>query len=246
MSISARDRWTRITGIPLAAMGVLFVVGYSWWVLADRDDELAGVPLLIFGGLWAVFTVDVVVRLVLTPRGGRASYAWHNPLDLLALIMPVFRALHSVSLLQRVQFFQGRGGTAMRARTIAFLLAYAIVYVWFLAILTLHVERSAPGSTITSFGDAIWWACVTVFTVGYGDVVPVTLVGRLNAVLLMMGGVAIIAVVSAVVVSFLTERIRHTHTAPEPVQAAGLAEPGQARPAGPAASSVDPPSPSDA
>jgi len=211
VSISARDRWTRITGIPLAGLGVVFVIGYSWWVLTDRDDQLAGVPLLIFAGLWVVFTIDVVVRLALTPRGGRAAYAWHNPLDLLALIMPVFRALHSVSLLQRVEFFKGGSGTATRARTIAFLLGYAVVYVWFLAILTLHVERTAAGATITSLGDAIWWACATVFTVGYGDVVPVTIVGRLNAVLLMMGGVAIIAVVSAVVVSFLTERIRTTH-----------------------------------
>ena len=213
MTISARDRWTRVTGVPLATLGVVFVIGYSWWVITERDTVLAGVPLAIFVGLWAVFLVDVIVRLALTPRGGRAAYAWHNPLDLLALIMPVFRALHAVTLLQRVEFLQGRSGTATRARTIVFLVGYAIVYIWFLAILTLHVERVAPGASITSLGDAIWWACATVFTVGYGDVVPITIVGRINAVLLMMGGVAIIAVVSAVVVSFLAERIRRPHAA---------------------------------
>ncbi|MEN9620139.1 MAG: hypothetical protein RL499_332, partial [Actinomycetota bacterium] len=71
----------------------------------------------------------------------------------------------------------------------------------------LQAERNAPDATITTFGDALWWALVTITTVGYGDTYPVTGVGRFLAVLLMAGGLVIIGTASAIVVSYITERI---------------------------------------
>ena len=51
--------------------------------------------------------------------------------------------------------------------------------------------RRARGANIENFGDAVWWAFVTITTVGYGDFYPVTVGGRFAAVLLMCGGVAV-------------------------------------------------------
>ena len=208
MSISARDRWQSATTVPLALLGVAFIVFYSVWVLADLSDELQFISFIVVIVVWVVFTIDLVVRLAMTPRGARTSYAWKNPLDVLAVGLPVFRALHVAALVQRGPFFAERIGNAVRARAITFMVLYGGVFVWFLAIATLHAERTAPGSTITSLGDAIWWAAVTIFTVGYGDVVPVTVQGRVYGILLMIGGVAIIATASAVVVSWITERVK--------------------------------------
>ena len=84
---------------------------------------------------------------------------------------------------------------------------------FFLALATLEAERDAPGANITTFGDAIWWALVTIATVGYGDMYPVTALGRFYAVLLMAGGVAIVGTASATIISYLNERVaglRHT------------------------------------
>jgi Ion channel len=54
-----------------------------------------------------------------------------------------------------------------------------------------------PGANITQFGDAVWWAVVTLATVGYGDYYPVTAVGRIIAIFMMISGVGIFALMVA-------------------------------------------------
>lgn len=203
-----RDRWEARTTMPMAVLGVAFLVAYAVLVLdngtPDWINALLGGVLL---AMWAVFLVDFVVRVALTPRGSRVHFVFTRPLDLLSVLLPVFRALRVVDLLHRVAFFRGRGGDAFRARVVISGLAYAVVFIVFISLAALHVERDAPGATITDFGTAIWWACVTIATVGYGDTYPVTVMGRVYAVLLMMGGIAIVGTASATVVSLFNDRL---------------------------------------
>lgn len=65
------------------------------------------------------------------------------------------------------------------------------------AVVMLDVEREAEGANITTPADAFWWACTTITTVGYGDRYPVTNVGRVIAVLLMIVGIALLGVLTA-------------------------------------------------
>jgi voltage-gated potassium channel len=64
------------------------------------------------------------------------------------------------------------------------------------------VEKDHAGSNIRSFGDAIWWAMETVTTVGYGDHHPTTVAGRFVAGGLMVIGLALVAVITATVVTW--------------------------------------------
>ena len=71
-----------------------------------------------------------------------------------------------------------------------------------------------------SLGDALWWACQTVTTVGYGDVVPEHVAGRLIGVALMLQGIALLTVIIAAVTATLIEQARQRgSTAQDPLLA---------------------------
>lgn len=206
----ALARWNHVMYWPLMALSVAFIVAYSMAVLAQPTASgervvLVGVHVLA----WAVFIVDFIVRITLTARGSRLAYVRQHPLDVVCVLLPLVRPFKLLGLLNNAPGFRGNGGNALRSRVVVSGAAYAVMFLYIIALTVLAVERPAPHATILSFGDSIWWACVTLATVGYGDYAPVTVIGRLLAVVLMAGGVVIIGTASALIVSYLSERITH-------------------------------------
>jgi len=87
----------------------------------------------------------------------------------------------------------------------------ALLLIWMASLTVLNAERHAPGATITTFGNAVWWAFCTVTTVGYGDYTPVTIPGRVIAVFLMVGGVVLVGLIVASFLSWVVERAARGH-----------------------------------
>ncbi len=79
-----------------------------------------------------------------------------------------------------------------------FLLVYAVALIMICATLVTTFEQGY-GSSLVSFPQALWWSLVTITTVGYGysDEVPVSSVGRVVAVFLMLGGLGIFGAITA-------------------------------------------------
>jgi voltage-gated potassium channel len=71
------------------------------------------------------------------------------------------------------------------------------------SVLVLQAESGNPDANITTGGDALWWALVTITTVGYGDKYPVTTVGRIIATFVMFAGVGIIGALASILASLL-------------------------------------------
>ena len=87
----------------------------------------------------------------------------------------------------------------------------------------LEAERHEPGSSIWSFGQALWWALTTFSTVGYGDSVPVSTQGRFIAALLMIGGVALAGVVTATLASWIVSLVEEENAEQEAATQAQVA-----------------------
>jgi len=203
-----RRQWEARSGTALAALGVFFLVAYTALVLVvDPAEWLIVVLTVVFALTWVAFVVDMIARVAFTDRGRRVRFVLSHPVDVLSLFFPLFRALRVVTLLRYIPLLNDKSGAAVRGSVMAHAFIYAVVFVFIIALATLQVERGAEGATISTFGDALWWAIVTLTTVGYGDTYPVTGLGRGLAAVLMAGGLVIIGTASAIVVSYITERI---------------------------------------
>lgn len=154
-----------------------------------------GLLLTLNVAIWAAFAVDYGMRLRLAPD--RRSFIRGHVPDLLAIVVPLLRPLRLLRLAGILGTASRRAGTRAQLRTTAYLVAAILVLLVVSGGLILDAEHDADGANITNAGDALWWAATTVTTVGYGDRFPVTSQGRLVAVLLMLGGIALLGIITA-------------------------------------------------
>ncbi|MFF1633674.1 potassium channel family protein [Leifsonia sp. NPDC058248] len=207
-NLRARKRWEDATAWPLIAASVLFLIAYSWGILEPRRPGWLSITLAVVLVLvWVLFVVDFVVRLSLSPR--KWEFVRQNPIDLASVLLPLARPFRLLKELSKVPLLRGNTGQHLRRRVVIIAASFVVMFIYVISLAVYSVERDAPGASITSFGDSVWWAIVTMATVGYGDYVPVTVTGRVLAVLLMIGGVGIVGTASATIVTALNDRTAH-------------------------------------
>lgn len=197
--------WERRSEWPLTAIALAFLAVYAWEVIADlHGAERAGTELAM-NAMWAVFIVDYLVRLALAPQRGR--WFVRHLFDLAVVALPVLRPLRLVRLIALIGVLHRGAGMALRGRITAYTASGVTLLVVVSSLAVLDAERGAPGTPIRTYGEAVWWALATITTVGYGDLAPVTAVGRWAAVLLMIGGVALAGVVTATLASWIVSLV---------------------------------------
>ena len=96
----------------------------------------------------------------------------------------------------------GRAKDVLSHKGLHFVLLTVAMIIFACAGLVTVAEHSAPSGNIHNFGQGLWWAVVTVTTVGYGDHYPVTAFGQGVAVVLMLVGISLIGVLTATVASY--------------------------------------------
>jgi voltage-gated potassium channel len=203
--------WEKYTTLPFIFLSFIFLLGYSVLIL---DDEVftRGLDKIILLGLtviWLTFIIDYFVRLTLSTN--KRLYFKRNVIDLISMAIPFIRPFLLLMYLSRLRFFRGRQGSSVRARLVAYAASFALMYIYVLSLAVYAAERDAEGATITNYGDSVWWAIETITTVGYGDMIPVTVMGRIYASLLMLGGVVIVGATTATVISYLSEKVQTVH-----------------------------------
>lgn len=208
-----RERWERVTAWPGIGASVVFIVAYSVNILAtDPPSAVHAIVVTVLIVVWAFFLVDYVVRITLAAHKWRFVRA--NVVDLLSVLFPIARPFRLLGSLQRIPVLRGNSAAHLRRRILIIAATFVVMFIYVIALTEYQIERYAPGSNIHSFGDAVWWACVTMATVGYGDYYPVTVPGRILAVVLMIGGIAIVGTASATIVSYLNEHTQHLRHQP--------------------------------
>jgi len=194
----------------------IFLVEYllRFWVISDSSG----------------IVIDQYERDELLQRRFRARHAlfkivvakWNHVrspaaiIDLLA-IMPFFHELRLLRLFilfrvfkifrytQNMQYF----GYVLSHKKFELLtlLTFASVVVFVASVLIYVMESNNPDSPINTLFDAFYWSVVTISTVGYGDVTPVTSEGRSVAIVVIISGIAVISFATSIVVTAFTEKL---------------------------------------
>jgi len=197
---TALDRFERHIRVPLVASAILPLI------VAPQEGQ----PVSIVIGIasWIVFLIDYVVQ-------SRHLEQYHRTrlgrFDLLVVVLTApwfllpgaqaggFVVLLRLARLARVVMVsKGARGLFVRLGRVA---TIAIGVVVVASLVAYHAEHATnPG--FATIGDAMWWGVVTLTTVGYGDIVPHTTVGRWAGVAIMFTGIAVLGVLAGTMASF--------------------------------------------
>lgn len=189
------ERWTQLPLTLLSIMALPVYIGpFIWQESAQEFRVFVGLGSFI----WLAFVTDFGLRFVLIVD--KRAFLRSNWVELLIVVVPFLRPFGVLLLiLYGSKTFQGiRQAFGLRS-----LLTYAtaLVVVSSMVIRSVEIGHSA---TLHSFGDALWWSMETITTVGYGDIVPVTAIGRIVASILMVGGISLYGALTANLASWMT------------------------------------------
>lgn len=176
--------------------------------------------------LTILFTIEYVLRLISAKRPVKFAFSFLGIIDFIAivptyitliintpdvlLILRVLRLLRIFRIFRLSHFLQDVNFLAVTLykclQKISIFMIFAMVLVILQGSLMYLVEKPEHG--FTSIPQCVYWALVTITTVGYGDVVPITVLGKTVAGLVMLTGLAIIAVPVGIVTNEMAKAMR--------------------------------------
>jgi Ion transport protein len=193
----------------IALLAVLSLINLAISVLPFGEDaqsiaRIMDVPLTM------IFLADFASRLARSHPRRVYFIEQRGWLDLLGSLPAGFK-LFRIFRLVRVWRLLGEYGLRNVVRSflkerannaLLVVVFMVLIVIEFGGMLVIYFEHDAPGANITTGGDAVWWAFVSITTVGYGDQYPVTTGGRLAAFLVLAAGVGLFGVLSGYLANF--------------------------------------------
>ncbi|WP_241559462.1 potassium channel family protein [Lacticaseibacillus hulanensis] len=205
------ERFFRIYNATLTAVSLLalIVVVLDWCQVIQLNGTLGRILISI---LLLVFASDYLIRLFMAR--GKAKMLATNTFRL-STIVPTDKVMspeHVQKVVSSAAAARRRIGEAwhhlthhFKSRLMRFLRGGGLIYYLGLsAMLILIASVVYAYAEHTTFWNGLWWAIVTATTVGYGDVTPHTLLGRLVAIILMFTGIGLIGTLTSSITAYFT------------------------------------------
>src|ERR1035437_9830749 len=195
--------------LAMAALAVLYVaLGFAVDEVAGGESpEIAAAELVLTG----LFVLEFGSR-ILAARS-RLAYLRGHWIDIVALAPPIriARPLRLLRLLRLVRAFAGIYRAGLHVNGLARHKGFAWLLLAWLSVMALcsawlYIAEHGTNKAIDNPFDPLWWGVVTLTTVGYGDVYPMTTEGRVAAMALMLLGIGLFGAITATITSYLMTR----------------------------------------
>jgi voltage-gated potassium channel len=187
-----------ITGLVLVSTGIFIAETYP--LAADVRSLIARIDLIIL----SIFAVEYLLRLIAAPNKFKYIFSFYSFIDLIA-ILPVLTGITDVSfvrilrwfrILRLLRFIEGKallGNLDREDSSIVTRILFTIFSIIFIySGLIYQVEHPVNPQNFGTFFDAVYFAVVTMTTVGFGDITPISQAGKLMTVLMILSGIALI------------------------------------------------------
>ena len=173
-----------------------------------------------------LFTLEYLLRLLVAPKKVDFIFSLWGIIDLLAIlpyylaligfgvgfeliVLRAFRLVRIIQILKLARYSKSiaRLGLALKmARDDLVLALIGVSIMLFVTSFGIYeFENAAQPDTFTSVFDSLWWALSTLTTVGYGDIYPITVGGKIFTGVILMIGLGVVALPAAIISSSLTE-----------------------------------------
>ncbi|WP_243471053.1 ion transporter [Winogradskyella sp. MH6] len=200
---------------------VLSVITFSVETLPNLKPQTKEILNSIEVFCVVIFTLEYLARIYVADNKPKFIFSFFGLIDLFA-ILPFYLSfgldLRSLRVLRMFRLFRlfklVRYNKAMRHFAKAMLLAkeqivlfmgVTLVLIYFAAIGIYYFENEAQPEHFSSIFDSLWWSIVTLTTVGYGDVYPITVGGRIFTFFILLIGLGIVAIPTGIISSSLTK-----------------------------------------
>jgi voltage-gated potassium channel len=198
----------RFEGVVLAATLALIPV-----LIVESEKSSGGwhsAAIVANWVIWAIFLVELAFVLVVAPRKAAALRAHWLDVAIVVLTVPALgsflsslRVLRLTRLLRLLRFGVLLGRMLKSERGLSSAATFRVVgaITVLLVVVAGAAESTVDEKDFPTLWDGVWWAIVTVTTVGYGDYVPHSVAGRITAIVVMLAGIGFIGVFTASVAS---------------------------------------------
>nr|WP_236623560.1 ion transporter [Rhodopirellula baltica] len=205
----------------MQALILVSLVDFSIETLPGLSDDKRRLLWLVETTTVVVFTAEYLLRLFVADRKIEFATSFFGVIDLLA-ILPFYLSLgfdmRSVRAFRLLRLFRilklARYNAAVRRFHRALLIAWeelvlfgivAVIVLYLAAVGIYHFENEAQPDAFASVFHSLWWAVATLTTVGYGDIYPVTVGGRVFTFVVLIVGLGIVSIPAGLIASALSK-----------------------------------------
>ncbi|WP_225071323.1 ion transporter [Desulfuromonas sp. CSMB_57] len=211
----------RIFDLTIQCLIVASVITFSTETVPNLSDATTRLLSLTETVIVSIFTLEYIVRIYVSDRKVDYILSFYGIVDFIA-IAPFYLSLgidlRSLRILRMLRLFRSfkliRYNSAMRRFSRAFFIAKEEIVIFGVVTMMLlylsavgiyYFENEAQPEQFKSIFHSFWWAVATLTTVGYGDVYPITVGGRIFTFLILMIGLGIVAVPAGLLASALSK-----------------------------------------